>query len=58
MLLVDSETVARGRALPWHCSLLWVINAGSELNCFLHFPQRKTSSSSKDHTRRVAEGEK
>lgn len=46
MLLVASETVARGRALPWHCSLLWVINAGSELNCFLHFPQRKTSSSS------------
>ena len=58
MLLVASETVARGGALPWHCSRLWVINAGSELNCFLHFPQRKTSSSSKGHTSRVAEGEK
>lgn len=46
MLLVASDTVARAGAFPGHCSRLWVINAGSELNCFLHFPQRKTSSSS------------
>jgi hypothetical protein len=54
MLLVASETVARAGAFPWHCSRLWVINAGSELNCFLHFPQRKTSSSSRGQTRIVA----
>lgn len=48
--MVANETVARGGAFPWHCSRLWVINAGSELNCFLHFPQRKTSSSSWGHT--------
>ena len=45
-LLVASETVERDGAFPWHCSLLWVMKAGSELNCFLHFPQRNTSSSS------------
>lgn len=50
MLLVASETVARAGAFPWHCSRLWVIKAGSELNCFLHFPQRKTSSSSEEAT--------
>lgn len=46
MLLVASETVARAGAFPWHCSRLWVMKAGRELNCFLHLPQRKTSSSS------------
>lgn len=45
-LLVASETVEREGAFPWHCSLLWVMKAGRELNCFLHFPQRNTSSSS------------
>lgn len=45
-LLLASETVEREGALPWHCSLLWVMKAGKELNCFLHFPHRKTSSSS------------
>lgn len=53
MLLVASETVARAGAFPWHCSRLWVIKAGSELNCFLHFPQRKTSSSSEEATHGV-----
>lgn len=45
-LLLARETVEREGALPWHCSLLWVMKAGKELNCFLHFPHRKTSSSS------------
>lgn len=40
------DTVDREGALDWHCSLLWVMKAGRELNCFLHFPHRKTSSSS------------
>lgn len=45
-LLVAIETVEREGAFPWHCSLLWVMKAGKELNCFLHFPHRNTSSSS------------
>ena len=40
------DTVESEGPAGWHCSLLWVMKAGSELNCFLHFPHRKTSSSS------------
>lgn len=44
--MVARDTEERDGALPWHCSLLWVMKAGRELNCFLHFPHRNTSSSS------------
>lgn len=47
------DTVDREGTLDWHCSLLWVMKAGRELNCFLHFPHRKTSSSSVGGKRRV-----
>lgn len=40
------ETGAMDVALAWHCSLLWIMKLVKVLKCFLHFPQRKTSSSS------------
>lgn len=45
--MVDAkDTVDSDGALDWHCSRLCVMKAGKELNCFLHFPHRNTSSSS------------
>lgn len=49
-LVEARDTVDREGALDWHCSLLCVMKAGRELNCFLHFPHRNTSSSSVGRT--------